>query len=121
MTREKVLVTPAQILNASLNGGSHVLPPSLLWRLSGLFGLDQFGGIESLGAQAGGDAVIDTAFELGCAAEDPEIFASGLADDGIAIVGIEIDDPVIAIERPEERDLELGVGVRVDDFGGTLG
>ena len=54
-------------------------------------------------------------------AEDPQVFATGHADDGPPVVGIQIDDPVRAPEGTEERDLEFGVALGIDNLGLAIG
>src|SRR5258705_7708748 len=46
------------------------------------------------------------------ASEQPEVLSRRMVNDGIAIVGGEIDDPVVVIE-PAEIDRELGGNCRV--------
>jgi len=51
------------------------------------------------------------------AGEDPEIFPGRIAHHGERVVGRQVDNPVIAPERPEELDAELGVAAAFDDEG----
>lgn len=44
-----------------------------------------------------------------------------MADDGPAVIRVEPDNPIGAGERPEETDLEFGVGFFVDDPGLAAG
>ncbi len=45
-----------------------------------------------------------------------------MAHDGVAVLGVQLDDPVVAAERPHELDLQLrGRIARVDDPGDALG
>jgi hypothetical protein len=55
------------------------------------------------------------------AAEYPEVLPVRGANNGVFILLAEVDDPVISAERPEKRDLELGIAVFVDHPGAATG
>jgi hypothetical protein len=65
-------------------------------------------------AQAIDDGLVGRVGHRRRPAQDPEILAPGVADDGPRVARVEVDDPVIAPERAEEADLELRVRRRVD-------
>jgi len=88
--------------------------PDLAARLEGLLDLAQ---VVALGRDPFEKIVVEGSVHLRRPAQDPEVFPVGMADDGPLIVLVELDDPVGAGERPEEADLELGVGRLVDDPG----
>jgi hypothetical protein len=51
--------------------------------------------------------VIRGSVESGGATDDPKIFALRLANDGVAIVLVQIDDPIIREEGPKNVTLNL--------------
>jgi hypothetical protein len=59
--------------------------------------------------------------QLRRAGQDPQVFPVGRADDRPAVVRVQADHPVVALERLEERDFELGVVAAVHDLGGARG
>src|ERR1700676_2570594 len=55
------------------------------------------------------------------AAQNPQILAAGLAHCCVAVAGVEIDDPVIAVEPPEKSDFELRIGFGVHNLSDASG
>jgi len=47
--------------------------------------------------------------------------AAGVPDHGVAVLLVQLDDPVVAPERPEETHLQFGVGGGVDHPRPALG
>ena len=56
----------------------------------------------------------------GRATQHPEIFSERFPHNHPLVILIQIDDPIIAFERPEKPDLQFRVGNGVHDFGFTL-
>jgi hypothetical protein len=46
---------------------------------------------------------------------------SRLTYDDPTVLRIKVNHPIVAIKRPEERDLQLRVGLSIDDFGFSFG
>ena len=85
-----------------------------LWRL------DQLGGVVAEFLYSSGDLLIRFPAHLWCTAQNPKISPAWFTNDGIAVVGRKVDDPVLAVKRFEEGELQLGVGPLILDLGRTV-
>ena len=83
-------------------------------RLEGLLDL---GEVVALAGHKPEKVLVERGIHLRRPAEDPQILPAGVTDDSPRIVGGKPDDPIGPTERPEEPDLELGVGCPVDQPG----
>lgn len=59
--------------------------------------------------------------DLRCAAQDPKIVATRFADHGVLVVRTKVQNPVLAIKRPEESHFQFGVRFLVYDLGLSCG
>lgn len=66
-------------------------------------------------------ALIKLLIELRRATQDPEIIAIRSTDHRIFIVWSKFKNPVVTVERPKERHLQLCVRLLVNDLGFTPG
>ena len=87
----------------------------------------QFAEIVALGRQRGEDALVVGGGNLGGARHDPHVVAFVSPDHGLRVVGIEVRDQKLGLERPEELHVPRRIIYRVHDeaagivaFGGTV-
>lgn len=83
--------------------------------------VDQVAQVIALGPGDGQGLLQIGGWQFGAARQDPEGFAAGSADHGPAVVGIQADDPVIALEGAHETDFQLGVAAALHHGGVAAG
>lgn len=59
--------------------------------------------------------------QLLVAAQNPQIFVRAASDECIAVVGIDVHDVVVGVEKQEEGDFQFAGVVRIGLFGTSLG
>ena len=73
----------------------------------------QLGDVVTLSGQALEDSGVDKRVHGARATENPQVLPVRMTNDRISVLGVEIDDPVVAPERPEEGHLEFGFALAI--------
>src|SRR5271157_1885246 len=67
------------------------------------------------------NALVGGVIHLRFAAENPEVCSLRVPHDRVLVIGAQIDNPVVAGERPEKADFEFGICALVDHPGSPSG